>query len=276
MRATRQTARRWHVPPVRTTLLILKPCEERLVRNVERTTQQLILLGGIDLHGVASGSADVILAQPKAVAFLACLALAPERRFQRRDRLVALLWPELDQAHARAALRKVVHVVRAALGPEAIVSRGDEEVSLADTIWCDVEEFTMRADSGRLDHALQLYRGELMPGFHVPGCTDLDFWLEEERTAARERAAAAAWALACRLESDESFTEAGRWARRAVRYTGDDERVLRRAMRMLDRLGDRSGALRLYDDFARRIRQTLDSEPSDESAALMASFKEAR
>jgi serine/threonine-protein kinase len=225
---------------------------------------------------VAGINADTILAQPKAVAFLACLALAPERRFQRRDRLVGLLWPELDQAHARAALRKVVHVVRAALGPESIVSRGDEEVSLASTIWCDVEEFSMRADAGHLERALQLYRGELMPGFHVAGCTDLDLWLEGERTEARERAAAAAWALACRLESDESYTEAGHWARRAVRYTSEDERVLRRAVRMLDRLGDRAGALRLYDDFVRRIRQTLDSEPSEETAALIASLREPR
>jgi len=48
--------------------------------------------------------------------------------------------------------------------------------------------------------ALQLYEGELMPGFVVPGCADLNFWLDERRAALRERAAATARALACRLE----------------------------------------------------------------------------
>lgn len=247
---------------------------EQPIESTERTGRRLLLLGGIELRGVATDVADAILAQPKAVAFLAYLALAPERRFQRRDRLVGLLWPELDQAHARAALRKVVHVVRGALGPELIVSRGDEELAVpADAMWCDVEEFTALADRGHLVHALQLYRGELMPGFHLAGCSDLDFWLEDERATARERAVAAAWALACRLEEDKSFTAAGSWARRAVRYTGSDERVLRRAMRMLARLGDHAGALAIFDEFARRMRQSLDSEPSGETLALMSELR---
>lgn len=224
--------------------------------------------------GVDDDEAGELLAQPKAVALLAYLALSLGRPFQRRDRLVGLLWPEADQTHARTALRKVVHIIRAALGHESLVSRGDEELALgAGTLWCDAAEFTARADEGQIVRALELYRGELMPGFHVTGCADLDFWLDEQRTNARERAAAAAWALACRLENDKSFTDAGRWARRAVRYTGADERVLRRTLRMLQRLGDQAGALSVYDEFARRLRQTLDGEPSAETVELIESFK---
>lgn len=239
-----------------------------------RPSRQLVLLGGIALRGIDADAADSLLAQPKIVAFLAYLALSPAGRFQRRDRLASLLWPELDQAHARTSLRKVVHVVRAALGADAIVSRGDEELVLqTGVLWCDAVECIASADDGRLVQALQLYEGELMPGFIVPGCADLDFWLDEQRAAVRERAAAAAWALACRLETDRSFTEAARWARRAVRYTGADERVLRHAVRMLDRLGDRVGALQMYDEFTRRVRQTLDVEPSAETEALIATLK---
>src|SRR4029078_8149672 len=43
--------------------------------------------------------APAILAQPKPLALLAFLALSPRGRFQRRDRLVGLLWPDLDQSH---------------------------------------------------------------------------------------------------------------------------------------------------------------------------------
>jgi len=239
-----------------------------------RSTPRLLLLGGIDLRGLPAPSTHTLLAQPKTVAFLALLALAPERRFQRRDRLCGLLWPELDQTRARAALRKTVHAVRAVLGAESVVGRGDEELALAaDVLRCDAEEFAAAADAGRVAPAIEMYRGELMPGFHVSGCAEFEYWLTEERRALQERMAAAAWALACRLETEERHTDAGVWARRAVHYTGTDERVLRRAVQMLARIGDRAGALRLYNDFVKRVRETLDVEPSAETVALIESLR---
>lgn len=235
---------------------------------------ELLLLGGIELRGAPPEAARELLAQPKVTAFLAYLTLAPDRLYQRRDLLAALLWPELDQSHARTQLRRAVHQVRSALGPETVVARGDEEVAIPATrLETDVERFVEAADAGELIPALDLYRGELMPGFHVARCAELGMWLDECRRAMHERAAAAAWALAVRLETDEEFTEAGRWARRAVHYTGADERVLRRAMRMLDRLGDRTGALQLCDEFSHRVRQTLNVELSPETQTLVESLR---
>ena len=139
---------------------------------------ELCLLGGIELRGAASGVADQLLAQSKAVALLAFLALSPDARFQRRDRLVALLWPELDQAHARAALRKTMFIVRGSLGPDVIVSRGDDELASApDKLRCDVAEFESACDRGRLARALEIYRGDFMPGFFLAGCVDFERWV---------------------------------------------------------------------------------------------------
>ena len=235
---------------------------------------KLFLLGGVELRGVPPRDADALLAQSKAVALLAYLALSPPGRHQRRDRVVGLLWPELDQAHARATLRKAVHAVRTTLGADVFAARGDEELALApDALWCDAVDFTTSADSGKLAHALELYRGELLPGFHLPGCAEFTNWLEEQRAVAAERVAAAAWAMARLMEADSRLSDAGVWARRAVRYSGTDERVLRRAMTMLDRVGDRAGALRLFEDFARRLRTDLDAAPSAETAALVATMR---
>ena len=39
-------------------------------------------------------------------------------------------------------------------------------------------------------------------------------------------------------------------------------------MNLLDRLGDRAGALRLYDEFSTRLRADLDVEPSSETIDL--------
>src|SRR5215208_6445495 len=98
---------------------------------------ELYLLGGVELRGIERDLADRILAQAKLTALLALLALAPERRPQRRDRLVGLLWPELDQAHARTALRKAVHALRGVFGADSVRSRGDEEIGLEPGgLWC--------------------------------------------------------------------------------------------------------------------------------------------
>jgi serine/threonine-protein kinase len=134
---------------------------------------------------------------------------------------------------------------------------------------CDAVAFRVDIDKSELELALERYRDDLMPGFHLTDCAAFDRWLESERTDLRERAGAAALALAQRFERDSSITGASRWARRAARFSWDDERTLRRAMGLLDRAGARSGALRLYDEFAQRLKADFGAEPSPETAALV-------
>lgn len=236
---------------------------------------RLYLLGGLELGGeVDRALAHRLLAQPKLAALLAFLALSPDGRPQRRDRIVALLWPELDQTHARTALRKAVHSVRSAVGGEALWNRGDEEIGLAmPPVWCDAVESRAAADAGRMLRVHELYKGELLQGFHLPGCGEFQHWLDAERSEARERAAAAAWGLACIFERDRQFTDAGMMAKRAVRYSSDDERVLRRTMTMLQRIGDHAGALKLFDEFATRMREELEANPSPETMQLVSSLR---
>jgi serine/threonine-protein kinase len=229
----------------------------------------LFLLGGIQVEGVARALSHRLLAQSKAVGLLAYLALAPAGRYQRRDHLVGLLWPELGQQQARAALRKAIFAARSVFGDSLLDSRGDEEIMFShDVLWCDVVEFADAADSGRLDRAIKLYRGGLMPGFHLTDCSDFGMWLDAERKSAVERTAAVSWALAQRHEDAREHTMAGSLARASVRHMWSDERVLRRAMLMLQRIGDRAGALRLYEETSRRLRVELDTEPSAETVEL--------
>ena len=230
---------------------------------------ELFLLGGVELHGAPDG-ADKLLAQSKAVALIAYLALSPSGRFQRRDTLVGLLWPDLDQPRARADLRKTVHITRTFLGDEVIEARGDDELAIRPgALWCDVVEFTTSADGGRLLRAIELYRGDLMPGFFLKECLEFERWLESERAAAAERFVAASWAMAVAFEGQEKYTQAGLWARRTVRHAWNDERVLRRVLAMLDRIGDRAGAMKLYDEFTTRLFADLGVRPSRETMDLV-------
>jgi serine/threonine-protein kinase len=241
------------------------------IQTMPEAKTTLQLLGGVEIHGLDRELANGLLGQPKHVALLSYLAIeGAGGRWHRRDLLVALFWPELDQQHARGALRKGVHALRGVFSANAIESRGDEELRLADgAVTCDAVEFVVDIEAGRLLRALEGYKGDLMPGFHLSGCLELDRWLEDERTDLRERAAAAAIAMARLRGDDSALTEAGAWAKRAVRYSWNDERTLRRALTLIARGGDRAGALSLYDEFASRLKADLDALPSDETVALV-------
>lgn len=226
------------------------------------------------MKGAPADGAAHLVSQSKVVAMLASLALAPAAAFTRRDRLAGLLWPELDQQHARTALRKAIHFARAVLGDDVITNRGDEELALsADALWCDAVVLRASIEQGRLARAVDLYRGDLMPGFYLPECHDFDAWLEGQRAALLEEVVAASWALARNLESDDKGTDAAAYAKKVARLAWSNERVLRRSLEMLVRLGDRAGALRAYDEFTRRLRRELEADPSPETVRLAESLR---
>ena len=67
---------------------------------------ELRLLGRLSLTGADGRDVRALLGQPRRLALLAYLAAASPPGFHRRDNLLALFWPELDQEHARAYSRR--------------------------------------------------------------------------------------------------------------------------------------------------------------------------
>jgi serine/threonine-protein kinase len=233
----------------------------------ERRTLELRVFGPVELSG--TDRAESLLVQPKRVALLAYLVLARPRGFHRRDRLVGLFWPEHSADSARAALRKAIYAIRQTLGDDALTARGDEEIAVNRAVlWCDAIEFDAALARDDLAAAYDLYRAELLEAFFAdaPG---FERWLEEERQRYREAAAAAAWALAERHESSQELTLAARWARRVAALAPSDERTLRRVLMLLERAGDRAGAIRVYEEFAERLRADYQVVPSAETVALV-------
>jgi serine/threonine-protein kinase len=205
---------------------------------------ELRALGTLALRDATGEDLHSVLAQPKRVALLTYLAVARPRGFHRRDTLLALLWPEQDDQHARWALNQALRHLRFALGKEALPSPGDGEVGIApEHLRCDATEFEAAIVAGSPADALGLYRGDLLAGFHVSGCSEFERWLEEERVWLRCRAARAAAALAHQEEARGEPVAAGHWARRALALAPDDEGEARNLMELLGRLGDRAGAV---------------------------------
>jgi predicted ATPase/DNA-binding SARP family transcriptional activator len=227
------------------------------------------ILGGLELRDEEGTEVRSILVQPRRVALLVGLALAGEAGFVRRDTLMGRLWPHSPQDRARHSLNQGVYSLRRSLGRQTVVSRGEEEIGLdADRLWCDARAFEIALVQGRDEEALELFRGELLPGFFVPDAPDFESWLEERRSTLRSAAAEAAWRLSGAAEADHP-ARAAAWARKAVALAGEDELGVRRLLRLLEQAGDRSGAVAAYEAFARRIRADPGVEPSPETRALI-------
>jgi DNA-binding SARP family transcriptional activator len=236
---------------------------------------ELHTLGALDLRTSDGREVRAVLQQPKRLGLLAYLAADSPRRFHRRDTLLALFWPDLDEGHARAALRRSLHFLRGALGPETVAGRGDEEVGVPDhALWCDTTALERALDSGDPEQAAALYRGQFLEGLHVEGAaSEFQDWLDRERDRLRRRAASAATLLMERAEREGRPRDAAGWARRALELMPDDEAALRRLLALLDSAGERPGAVQAYEDFARRMAADLDLEPSAETRALAESIR---
>jgi DNA-binding SARP family transcriptional activator/TolB-like protein len=235
---------------------------------------ELRALGTLALRNPNGEDLHTVLAQPKRVALLTYLAIARPRGFHRRDTLLALLWPEQDEQHARWALNQALRHLRHALGKEVVPSRGDGEIGIdVRALSCDAVEFEATIEADDPARALGLYRGDLLEGFHVSGCGDFEHWLEEERVWLRRRAARAAAALARREEAQGELVAAGHWARRAFALAPDDEGEVRNLIEQLGRLGDRAGAVQAYEAFARRLRVEYEVEPAPETLATITAVR---
>ncbi|MBW3554093.1 MAG: tetratricopeptide repeat protein [Gemmatimonadetes bacterium] len=235
---------------------------------------RLHLLGRLELHAADGLEIQPLPARPRSAALLAYLAAARPRGFQRRDTLLALFWPESDMVRARNALNQALHRLRQALGEGVVLSRGDDEVGLdPDALWCDVAAFDQALRRGDDRVALELYRGDLLPGFFVAGAPGLESWLERERGYLRGRACEAALGLAARYEAEEELSEAADWVRRALDLAPGDEATLRRLLRVLDRVPERAAALRAYEEYADRLEREYRMVPAPETLALIAGIR---
>ena len=234
---------------------------------------ELRVLGALRLTAPDRRDVGSFTRQARRAALFVYLAAATPRGSHRRDKLLALFWPELDDPRARAALNQAVYVLRAALGEDAIVLQGDGAVGAGHAVWCDAVAFEAALDAANVVEALELYRGDLLDGFYITGAPEFEHWVDGERERLRQRAAEAAWALAETRRAEGDAVDAARWAKRAADFIPADETGIRRLMTFLNKLGDRAAAMRAFEAFSARLRQEYELEPSAETLALAAAIR---
>ena len=236
---------------------------------------QVQILGSLTLLKEDESYGDSFLAGPKRVALLTYLMLARPRGFHRRDKLTALFWPESSQKGARNALSNMLYQIRHSLGKESVLNRGIEEVSLnRDNIWCDALAFEEFINEGNPTGALDLYRDDLLTGFHVSEVSNnFTDWLESERNRLRQMAFDASWSLAERAEKSGQPGVAQTWGKKAVSYMDFSEDACIELLKLLDRIGHRTEALKVYKEFVQQLKKKWELEPSDDIVQLFEKIK---
>ena len=197
----------------------------------------------------------------RATALLAWLALNPG--LHARSAVASRFWPDVLDESARASLRSALWSLRRQLGEQAngalVATR--ERVGLTDGVWVDAAEADRLEGLGRLEEALELGEGELLPGFE-------DEWVHDAREEHEARTASLLERLAEAAEAEGELGRAVELSRRAAALTPLSEESHRALMRRLAAAGDRSGSLAVYGELRTRLLQTIRIGPSDETRRL--------
>ncbi len=229
---------------------------------------RLRVLGGFALEG-PSGTAAFPVPQRRVEAVLAVLAVCGDVGCT-RERVIALLWPESDEARSRRALRNSLHTLRQALGPGAVLSAGELLRLDPAVIESDVHRFVEALGSGRLADAAEAYGGPLLDGFHVDAAPDFERWLDGERARLARQVAEALEHLARAAEDAGAWGEAAGWWARAEEHDPLNSHFALRHARALVAIRDRANAIQVAEAHARRLREELGVEPD---AAVLAEIE---
>jgi TolB-like protein/DNA-binding SARP family transcriptional activator/Tfp pilus assembly protein PilF len=219
----------------------------------------------LNLFGAPSITADGAplagrAAHGRRLALLALLACTRGRSL-RRDRIMALLWPESPTERARAQLSDDLYILRSGLGEDVVRSASDEIALNADAIGTDVALFEQLLEEGQREQAVALVAGPLLEGFHLPDSPEFERWLDAEQARFAARYAAALESLAEAAEAAGDFATASAWWLRLAAHDPYSGRITLCLMRALDANGDRAGAMRHARVHTTLLREELDAAP---------------
>jgi len=199
-------------------------------------------------------------AQRHRIALLSLLSTT--RRLNRsRDQLVFFLWPDADADRGRKLLSDSIYRINQALGGDGIIAAGDDVRLNRDLIESDVADFETAADAQDWRRVAELYTSPFLDGFFLPGATDFDQWMENERAHYARIAAKAIEEVAIDEREAGNVAESVDWWQRLAVLAPEDSRVAMELMRALERAGNRAGALRHARVHSAHLRETLGVEP---------------
>jgi DNA-binding SARP family transcriptional activator/TolB-like protein/tetratricopeptide (TPR) repeat protein len=232
---------------------------------------RLRTLGGLALESERGDSSAPLGQRPLAV--LAMLAASSERGI-RREKVIAMLWPESDEERARNSLSQALTAVRRLAGADAIVA-GTVELQLnADVVSSDVRDFEAAVGLADFRSAVSLYGGSFLDGVHVRSAPGFDEWVEHHRTRLHRLQAEAIEQLARAADRRDDRKDAVVWWRRLTGLEPTSARATLGLMKALAADGEHAAALQHFRVYETLIRQEVGAEPDSTVTALAAQFRQ--
>ncbi|MFZ2422095.1 MAG: BTAD domain-containing putative transcriptional regulator [Anaerolineae bacterium] len=211
--------------------------------------------------------------QPRLQSLLAYLLLHRHVPQSRRQ-LAFLFWPDTTDKQAQTNLRQLVHHLRhylprvdhyVSIDHATLQWRHDApftlDVAAFQTLCTQTEPAIGQATLARLEKAVALYAGELLPGCY-------DDWILPERERLRQQFAQAMERLIGELEDQRAYGAAIPHALRLLHHDPLHEASYRRLMQLHGLVGERAAALRVYHTCATTLLRELGVEPSQATREL--------
>ncbi len=225
----------------------------------------------------------------KAIALIAYLAVSRQR--QSRDALANLLWPEYDQPHARATLRRTLSTLNKALeGPWLNVDRETIGLEASPDLWIDVVVFYKRLEECRthghpaaetcldclmpLTEAVALYRDDFLVGFSLRDSPNFDDWQFYQADSLRREFASTLERLVHCHSVLGDFEAAITYARRWLALDRLHEPAHRVLMQLYAWSDQRAAALHQYRECVQVLEQELGVAPLESTTRLYQAIKE--
>lgn len=192
------------------------------------------------------------------------------RQSHSRESLAALLWDGPSTADTLRFLRKLLYRLGPLL-PGLQVSRHRVAYRVHERVAIDfyaVQAALAGSSIETLDQALELYKGDLLAGFHLPEATGFNEWLVVERERLRQSLGVGFRTL-CDFYSDQmawhkGLSAATRW----LALDPLDEEVQRRLMEFLAGGGQVAAALRQYESLRSLLWNELEVTPEQATVDL--------
>jgi predicted ATPase/DNA-binding SARP family transcriptional activator len=225
----------------------------------------------------------------KASALVAYLAIVKQR--QSRDALAALLWPEFDQTHARATLRRTLSTLNKALdGTSLEISREYVNLDFNAGIWVDVDEFhRFLSECQSHDHspkeiclqclkplnaAVEIYGGDFLAGFSLRDSSNFDDWQFYEADSLRRDFTSALERLVQCYISSGNYEAAILHAQQWLALDRLNESAQRQLMQLYAWNDQQSAALQQYRECVQVLDRELGVGPLESTTSLYQAIKE--
>jgi len=232
---------------------------------------------------------DITLDTRKASALIAYLAIAKQR--QSRDTLAALLWPEFDETHARATLRRTLSTLNKALdGNWLEISREYISLNFSADIWLDVDEFhNLISECRSHDHlptetcsecvkplsaAVELYGGDFLAGFSLRDSSNFDDWQFYQADSLRRDFTSALERLVQCYSTSGNFESAIMYAQQWLALDRLNESAHRLLMQLYAWNDQQSAALHQYRECVQILDRELGVAPLESTTRLYQAIKE--